>query len=313
MLHETLDVGLAGARRIAELAGDRPLDVEAQTLLGPAGEEMQPASHRPQEFLAPPEKREFPRREEADRNQVVRVADAIDVFRDPEQRVEIAQAALALLDVGLDEVTRRAGALHPLLALRQFGGDEFRSGPGDDLLVESRLQRLEQSLVAGDETRFDQRRADRHVAARLLQALLDRAGRVADLELEVPQHVKQRLDDLLDRRRRLVRQKEQKIDVGSRREQAAPVSADGDDRRQGRSGRGRREQARSDVERNPQEVVHLGAQRLGAGLPGPARLERLAGLVAALDEGRLQGPNRFVAKGAGVAAMAFVEPRELVD
>ena len=90
VLHETLDVGLAGARRIAELAGDRPLDVEAQALLGPAGEEMQAAAHRPQEFLAAPEKREFPRREEADRDQVVRIADAIDVFRDPEQRVEIA-------------------------------------------------------------------------------------------------------------------------------------------------------------------------------------------------------------------------------
>ena len=34
VLHEALDVGLPGARRIAELAGDRPLQVEAQTLLG---------------------------------------------------------------------------------------------------------------------------------------------------------------------------------------------------------------------------------------------------------------------------------------
>ncbi len=41
VLHEALDVGLAGAGRIAELSGDRPLHVEAQALLGSAGEEMQ--------------------------------------------------------------------------------------------------------------------------------------------------------------------------------------------------------------------------------------------------------------------------------
>ena len=313
MLHETLDVGLSGARRIAELPGDRPLDVEAQSLLGVAGEKMQPAPHRPQEFLAPPEKREFPGREQADRDQLVRVADAIDVFRDPEQGIEIAQAPLALFDVGLDEIARRARLPHPLLALRQLGGDEFRRRLGDDLPVEPRLKRLEQPLVAGDEPRLDQRGADRHVAARLFQALVDRAGRMADLQLEVPQHVKQRLDDLLDRRGRLVGQKEQKIDVGRRREQAASVSAHRDDCRQGRSHRGRRQPARSGVERNPQEVVHLGAQGFGAGSPGPARLQRLSRLVAARRERRLQRGDRRVAKADGVVAMAFVELRELVD
>ena len=146
VLHEPFDVGLAGARRIAELAGDRPLHVEAQALLGAAGEEMQAAAHRPQEFLAAAEQREFARREQAGRDEFMRVLDAIDVFRDPEQRVEVAQAALALLDVGLDEIARRARPLHPLLALGELGGDEFRRGLGDDLLVEARLQRLEQRL-----------------------------------------------------------------------------------------------------------------------------------------------------------------------
>ena len=302
MLHEPLDVGLAGARRIAELAGDRPLHVEAQPLLGAAGEKMQAAAHRPQEFLASPEQRELPRGEEADRDQLLRIVDAIDVFRDPEQRVEIAQAALALFHVGFDEIARRARAPDALLALGELGGDEFGRGPGDDLLVEARLQRLEQPFVAGDEPRLDQRRADRHVAARLLQALVDGAGRMADLQLEVPKHVKQRLDDLLGGRRRLVGHEEQKIDVGRGREQPAPVSADRHDSRQGRPRRRGREPAGRDVERDLQQVVHLGAQRLGAGPPGSARLERLARLAAAACKRRLQNRDRDAAEGGGVAA-----------
>ena len=140
VLHEALDVGLAGAGRIAELAGDRPLHVEAQALLGPAGEEMQAAAHRPQKLLAAAEQRELARREQAGRDQFVRVLHAIDVFRDPEQRVEVAQAPLALLDVRLDKIAGRAGPPHALLALGELGRDEFRRGLGDDLLVEARLQ-----------------------------------------------------------------------------------------------------------------------------------------------------------------------------
>src|SRR5271157_3873936 len=107
MLHEPLDVGLARPGRIAELAGDRALYVEAEPLLGAAGEKMQSASHRPQELLASPEKRKFPVGEETRGDEVMHVMDAIDVFRDPEQRVQIAQAAFALFHIGLDQIARR--------------------------------------------------------------------------------------------------------------------------------------------------------------------------------------------------------------
>ncbi len=61
VLHEALDGALAGARAIAEPLGDRALQVEAQPLLGAAGEEMQVAAHRPQELLAAAEQLEFAR------------------------------------------------------------------------------------------------------------------------------------------------------------------------------------------------------------------------------------------------------------
>ena len=73
VLHEAFDVCLAGARRVAEALGDRPLQVEAQALLGAAGEEVQVAAHRPEEFLAAREQREFSRREQAGGDELARV------------------------------------------------------------------------------------------------------------------------------------------------------------------------------------------------------------------------------------------------
>ena len=61
VLHEAFDVGLAGARGVAEPFGDRALQIEAQALLGAPGEEMQVAAHRPQELLAARKQRELAR------------------------------------------------------------------------------------------------------------------------------------------------------------------------------------------------------------------------------------------------------------
>src|SRR5271154_2129919 len=112
---------------------------------------MEMAAHRPEEFLAAPEKRKFARRKQPSRNQLPRVPHAIDVFRDPEQRVEIAQAALPLFDVRLHEIARLAGAPDPRVALRELGRDEFASGPGDDFLVEARDETFEKRAVAAHE------------------------------------------------------------------------------------------------------------------------------------------------------------------
>ena len=137
MFHEAFDVILPGARGVAQPFGDRPLQVEAEALLRATRKKMQVAAHRPEEFLAAAKQREFPRRKQAGADEFVRIPDAIDIFGDPEQRIEIAQAALSLLDVGLHEITRCAGALDPRIALRELGGDEFERRLGDDLLVES--------------------------------------------------------------------------------------------------------------------------------------------------------------------------------
>ena len=126
VLHEALDVAQAGMLGVAEPHRDIALDVERQPLLGAAGEEMHVAADRPQEVFAAAEQRVFVAVEHAALDQLLGLAHAVDVFGDPEQRVQVAQAALAVLDVGLDQIARLAGAAVALLALGELGGDEFR-------------------------------------------------------------------------------------------------------------------------------------------------------------------------------------------
>jgi hypothetical protein len=90
---------------------------------------MHVAADRPEEIFATAECAVFLRIEHALLDEVRSVMDAIDVLRDPEQRVQIAQAALAILDVGFDQITRLTGTAMTLLALRQLRGDEFGAVP----------------------------------------------------------------------------------------------------------------------------------------------------------------------------------------
>ena len=58
-------------------------------------------------------------------------------FGDPEQRVEIAQAALAVLDVGLDEIAAFARLEMALVALGELAGDEGLGPACGDLLAKA--------------------------------------------------------------------------------------------------------------------------------------------------------------------------------
>ena len=142
--------------------------------------------------------------------------------------MQVAQAALAFLDVGLDDVARIAHALVALVALGELGLDEVAAVAGQELLGEALGQLVVQLALAPHVARLEQRGADGQVALGVAQALVDRARRVADLQAEVPQQVEHELDDLLAARRLLVGPQEQQIDVRQRRQLAAAVAADRD-------------------------------------------------------------------------------------
>src|SRR6202000_1352501 len=107
------------------------------------------------------------------------------------------QAALALLDVGLDQVAALALARVPLAALGELGFDEGLAGAGGDLAPELPAQLVVQLAVAPQIARLEDRGADGDVLLGEPHAFGQRARGVADFEAQIPQHVEDELDDAL--------------------------------------------------------------------------------------------------------------------
>ena len=127
--------------------------------------------------------------------------------------MQVALAALAFLDVRLNQIAGFACLAVALVALGKLGLDEFRAGILDDFLVEAGNKRFEELAIAGEKPRIENCRADRHVFARKPDALIDVARGMADFQSHVPQHVEHVFDNLLAPGGLLVGQQKQKIDI----------------------------------------------------------------------------------------------------
>ena len=142
---------------------------------------MEMAAHRPQEILRPHEAVEFLAREQARCDELVRLLDPMQEAGDPEQRLQVAQAALAVLDVGLDQIARLAGAQVSRIAFCELGGDEGLRLLGDDLLAKALAQPGIERLFAADVARLQDGGHDGVVAARKADTVIDATGRMPDL------------------------------------------------------------------------------------------------------------------------------------
>src|SRR3546814_13327949 len=88
------------------------------------------------------------------------VVDVVEEMGDPEQRVQGAQAALALLDVGLELVARAAEAVMPRLALAVLGLDKLGGATSMHVLLEALAKLAVERLVAPETARLQARRED---------------------------------------------------------------------------------------------------------------------------------------------------------
>ena len=101
------------------------LHIKAQALLRHIGEKMQMAAHMPEKIIAFSKQPQFLRRQHAEADQIIQCLDLIAVTRNPKQSIQITQTALALFQIGLDQITRTTGFFMPLIAFGQFGGHEL--------------------------------------------------------------------------------------------------------------------------------------------------------------------------------------------
>ena len=188
------------------------------------------AAHRPEEPSRLGEAAQRPGVQHAVLDQLRRPLDAVEKATKPEQGLQIAQPALAFLDVGLEQIAAVAGALVAGIALGELGLHERSATAGDRFALEALAKLGEQTGVAPQKARLEQIGADRQIGAGGAHAVVDRAGRLPDLQAEIPQPVQQELDHLLGVGRPLVRVQEQQIDVGVRRQLRAAIAADRDHR-----------------------------------------------------------------------------------
>src|SRR3954447_7163640 len=124
MLHEPLDGPKPAAGRITEAVCDLGLALEHQTVVAAPGNEMQMAPNGPEKVFALFEAAELIARKHALVGELTERVGAVQEFGDPKQCVQVAQAALAVLDVGLDDVTALSGPRVALVTFRELGRNE---------------------------------------------------------------------------------------------------------------------------------------------------------------------------------------------
>ena len=117
---------------IAQLGRQCRLHVELQAFLGAPQQVMQAHAHVPQERFGLLEGLVFLAGEDAMLDQAGGVLDMIKILADPVEGLQVAQAPLAFLDVGLDQIAAFALALMALLALGQLGFDKVAAIAGGD-------------------------------------------------------------------------------------------------------------------------------------------------------------------------------------
>ncbi len=143
-------------------------------------------AHRPQEGLGALEPRRFLGRQHAKIDELCDILDAVNVFGDPVEGVQIPEPALTFLDVGLELIAAIADPLMPGIALGKLGLDKLRRGAAHNVGVEALLQFGVKRLLPPDVARLEERRADRQIALGIAQAIGDRARRLSDFEAEIP-------------------------------------------------------------------------------------------------------------------------------
>lgn len=177
-----------------------------------------------------------------------------------------------------------------LVTLGELGGNELRARAAHDLALETDRQFVEQQARAAEIARLQDGGADRHVAARQRDALLDTAGGVSDLEAHVPQQIEHEFDRRLAPGLGAGRQQEQQVDVRARRQRATAIAAHGGHRNaRGLGGHGGIEDMvqREVVDDGNQLVLQPGKPR-GAGKTTAVGEKQFARLLAPKLVGLLQ-------------------------
>jgi len=146
---------------------------------------------------------------------------------DPEDCLQVAQAAGSLLAIGLQAVRRAVIAQVALLLLFLL---RFEEGVRVEDSGQFRREILEQPGVSSEQAGFEQRGLNSQITACCLRTLVDRAHARRDLQSDVVEDGDDRLELRCQCLVRRAGQQQHQVHVRCRIEFAAPITADSDQR-----------------------------------------------------------------------------------
>ncbi len=176
---------------VAELGGERALQVEDDAVFPPPGEVVQPDAQVLEVRLVAREAARFAGFDHAARNQVGPAWPDSRRPGDPLDHLQVAQPAGRFLQVGLERVRRILVLGVPLLLLELLRAEKCRRIASRRQLL---LELAKQRLAAGERARLEQRGRNRDVARGCLDAARHRAHAVADFQADVPHRADQSLE-----------------------------------------------------------------------------------------------------------------------
>ena len=249
---------------MAQPRGQRLLVVEAQPLLAPAGDQVQaPTQARERASLAV-ERGEFVLAELAHGHQRFQVARAGHAPRHPAQRLQVAQAAGAVLEVGLEVVRGVAEARVAVAQLLALGVEERARRPAA-LRRDGVGQRAHRILGAVQQARVELRGEHGDVGDRRI-VLRQRAHRMAQRQAAVPEQREEPRQRLAVPRLRGFVGQHQQVDVRLRKQLAMPIAAHREQRQAGVV-------AQAAHPGISQQRIHRGAARAGQAVDVLASVE----------------------------------------
>ena len=149
----------------------------------------------------------------------------MQIFANPIERLQIAQTPLGLFDIRLQHIALPALALVPLGALCQLRLNELAPRGLEEIAPKPVAQLGLKRRMAADEPMLQKRGADGDIVAAKPQAIGHGAAGMADLQLQIPQHIQHGFDHRLGPRGDLPRRQKQQIHIGMRRHFGPPITA----------------------------------------------------------------------------------------
>ena len=229
MFHEALDIFQPRMGLVAKPARKLRLSVKTQTVFAAAGNEMQMAANRPEKVFAFLEPRQLLVGKRPLVGKLFRGIGVIEEFRDPEQRMKIAQAPLAILQIGFDQVTAFTTLGQANVAFGKFVGHKFPRPGLHNVAAEMKLHILAEPFISANEPCLENGSEDCIVGLGQPDAFFRAACRVADFQAYVPERIENELNQPSACFILFSRQQEQEVNVRAGSQGAAPITACGDD------------------------------------------------------------------------------------